>query len=136
MVDSWEPCQFVFRISPTDQWPERTGESRSVTDATLHNIPEPSSWSQQMSWIEYAHNSIPISSTGMSLCSLGYQPPLFPLQEREPNVPSVQAFIQHCHHTWRPCILENVSGRQQIAMLLLWSVGLLVHWESPTGAFW
>uniref|UniRef100_A0A9J8DGU4 Gypsy retrotransposon integrase-like protein 1 n=1 Tax=Cyprinus carpio carpio TaxID=630221 RepID=A0A9J8DGU4_CYPCA len=56
----------------------------------------PSSWSQQLSWVEYAHNSLPLVSTGMSpfQCSVGYQPPLFPAQEPEAAVPSALAFIR------------------------------------------
>ncbi|XP_062395676.1 uncharacterized protein LOC134083363 [Sardina pilchardus] len=34
-------------------------------------------------------------------CSLGYQPPLFPDQEREVGVPPAEAFIRRCHRTWR-----------------------------------
>ncbi len=63
----------------------------------------PASWSQQLSWVEYAHNSLPVSSTGLSPfeCSLGYQPPIFPSLESEVTVPSAHAFVQKCHHTWR-----------------------------------
>ncbi|KAL0147619.1 hypothetical protein M9458_057083, partial [Cirrhinus mrigala] len=62
----------------------------------------PSSWSQQLSMVEYAHNSLPVSSTGLSPfeCSLGYQPPIFPSLESEVAVPSAHAFIQRCHRTW------------------------------------
>ncbi len=54
----------------------------------------PSSWSQQLSWVEYAHNSLPVSSTGQSPfeCSLGYQPPIFPSLESEVAVSSVPRF--------------------------------------------
>ncbi len=63
----------------------------------------PSSWSQQLSWVEYAHNSLPVSSTGLSPfeCSLGYQPPIFQSMESEVAVPSAHAFVQRCRRTWR-----------------------------------
>ena len=63
----------------------------------------PSSWSSQLPWVEYAHNSLSSASTGMSpfLCSLGYQPPLFPAQEIEVAVPSVQALMRRCRKTWK-----------------------------------
>ncbi|KAI2646204.1 Transposon Tf2-9 polyprotein [Labeo rohita] len=62
----------------------------------------PSSWSQQLSMVEYAHNSLPVSSTGLSPfeCSLGYQPPIFPSLESEVAVPSAHAFVQRCHRTY------------------------------------
>ncbi|KAG1944952.1 retrotransposable element [Pimephales promelas] len=61
----------------------------------------PSSWSQQLSMVEYAHNTLPVSSTGLSPfeCSVGYQPPIFPSLESEVAVPSAHAFIQRCHRT-------------------------------------
>ncbi len=56
---------------------------------------EPSSWSSRLTMVEYAHNSLPVSSTGLSpfQCCLGYQPPLFPSQESDAIVPSAHAFI-------------------------------------------
>ncbi len=62
----------------------------------------PTSWSQQLSMVEYAHNTLPVSSTGLSPfeCSVGYQPPIFPSLESEVAVPSAHAFVQRCHRTW------------------------------------
>ncbi|XP_052466557.1 uncharacterized protein LOC128022809 [Carassius gibelio] len=52
--------------------------------------------------VEYAHNTLPVSATGLSPfeCSVGYQPPIFPSMESEVAVPSVHAFVQRCHRTW------------------------------------
>lgn len=63
----------------------------------------PSSWSSLLPWVEYAHNTLPNASSGMSpfLCSLGYQLPLFPAQEQELAVPSVQAHMRRCFKIWR-----------------------------------
>ncbi len=70
---------------------------RSLTSRT------PASWSDQLSWAEYAHNSLPSSATGLSPfeCCLGYQPPLFTSQVSKASVPSVEAFIQRCRRTWK-----------------------------------
>lgn len=56
----------------------------------------PSIWSQELLWVEYAHNTLTTSATGPSpfQCSYGFQPPLFPALEREVSCPSVQAFIR------------------------------------------
>lgn len=54
----------------------------------------PSSWSQQLLWVEYAHNTLTSSATGLSpfQCAYGYRLPLFPALEKEASCPSVQAF--------------------------------------------
>ena len=63
----------------------------------------PASWSQHLPWIEYSHNSLTSSATGMSpfMVAYGYQPPLFPSQEQEVAVPSVRAHLRRCHAVWR-----------------------------------
>lgn len=63
----------------------------------------PSSWSQQLIWVEYAHNTLISSATGLSpfQCAYGYQPPLFPALEKDASCPSVQAFMRRCQRTWR-----------------------------------
>ncbi|XP_067456282.1 uncharacterized protein [Thunnus thynnus] len=63
---------------------------------------------------QYAHNSLICSATGLSpfQCAYGYQPPLFPTQEKEVSCPSVQAFIRRCRRTWlraRSILLRSVD---------------------------
>lgn len=77
----------------------------------------PSTRASQLRWVEYAHNTLPTSATGMSpfQCLYGYQPPLFPSQEKDITVPSAQAHICRCHKTWhraRAALLKT-SGRYQ-----------------------
>lgn len=62
----------------------------------------PASWSKQLLWVEYAHNTLPCSSTGLSpfQCAYGYQPPLFSALEREVGVPSAIALVRRCWRTW------------------------------------
>lgn len=62
----------------------------------------PSSWASQLLWVEYAHNTLTSSSTGLSpfQCAYGFQPPLFPALEREVSCPSVEAFIRRCRRVW------------------------------------
>ncbi|XP_039463522.1 uncharacterized protein LOC120436733 [Oreochromis aureus] len=60
-------------------------------------------WSEELPWIEYAHNSMTTSATGRSPfeASLGFQPPLFPSIEGEHSVPSVQAHLRRCRRVWK-----------------------------------
>ena len=62
----------------------------------------PTSWSEQLLWVEYAHNTLTSSATGLSPfeCTYGFQPPLFPALEKEASCPSVQDFIRRCRRTW------------------------------------
>uniref|UniRef100_A0A3P9JP29 Integrase catalytic domain-containing protein n=1 Tax=Oryzias latipes TaxID=8090 RepID=A0A3P9JP29_ORYLA len=59
-------------------------------------------WAQYLVWVEYAHNSHPSSATGLSPfeASLGYLPPLFPSQELDLSVPSVQEHLRRCQRIW------------------------------------
>uniref|UniRef100_A0A3Q2W0Y3 Gypsy retrotransposon integrase-like protein 1 n=1 Tax=Haplochromis burtoni TaxID=8153 RepID=A0A3Q2W0Y3_HAPBU len=68
-----------------------------------------STWSEQLSWIEYAHNSLTSSATGVSHfeASLGYQLPLFPAVEGEQFVPSVQQHLRRCRRAWRERVNYN-----------------------------
>uniref|UniRef100_A0A8C6Q4V1 Gypsy retrotransposon integrase-like protein 1 n=1 Tax=Nothobranchius furzeri TaxID=105023 RepID=A0A8C6Q4V1_NOTFU len=60
----------------------------------------PSSWSSQLPWMEYAHNSHTASSTGQFPfeVSLGYQPSLFPSDSASPI--TVPQFLRRARRTW------------------------------------
>ena len=79
----------------------------------------PSSWSHQLPWAEYAINSHVSASSKLSPfeCSLGFQPPLFPSQEAEVGVPSAEAFIRRCAKTWRTArlCLQRAGDRMKAA---------------------
>ena len=79
----------------------------------------PASWSTHLPWVEYAHNSLVSTATGMSpfMVSQGYQPPLFPSQESEVAVPSVQAHLRRAHRVWREAraALTRTAARNQLA---------------------
>ena len=74
----------------------------------------PSSWAASLPWVEYAYNSLPLSSTAMLPfpCCLGYQPPIFPEEEREVRVPAARALLLRARRTWekaRRTLLRNVE---------------------------
>ncbi|KAF7648885.1 hypothetical protein LDENG_00150590 [Lucifuga dentata] len=77
----------------------------------------PSTWSKQLMWIEYAHNSLSVSATGLSpfQCVYGYQLLLFPELEGEVSVPSAQALVCRCHLIWRKAraVLLRTSEQYQ-----------------------
>lgn len=91
-------------------------------EATLRYVTatNPSSWSTHLAWVEYAHNSLTSSATGLLpfKAALGYQPLLFPAQESELAVPSVQLHLRQCHKIWkdtRTALLHSVDNNRRIA---------------------
>ena len=98
---------------------ERANQAVETTLRCLAST-NPTSWSTQLPWAEYAHNTLPSAALGMSpfQCLYGYLPPLFPSQESESEVPSVAHHIRRCRRTWlraRACLLQAVKRYQQQA---------------------
>ena len=80
---------------------ERANQSMEDTlRCFCHRLP--STWSTYLPWVEYAHNTLISSSSGLSPfeTSLGYQPPLFPAQEAEISVSSHEDHVQRCRRVW------------------------------------
>ena len=80
--------------------PMVTERANQDLEAALRSVAakDPGEWAVYLSWVEYADNSLTTSATGRAPfeVALGYQPPLFPDQERELVVPTVQAHFLHC----------------------------------------
>ena len=89
-----------------------------MLEATLQCVTtsKPASWSLHLPWVEYSLNSIVSSATGLSpfQCSLGYQPPLFPSQETEVAVPSVQALLRWCWRIWKVARHAMINTRDRV----------------------
>ena len=103
--------------------PQSNGQSERANqemEAALRCVSHanPSSWTSQLPWVEYAHNTLVNASTVLSpfMASLGYQPPLFPELEEEISVPSVQAHMRRCRRTWKRTrtALLRASSRSQL----------------------
>lgn len=58
-------------------------------------------WANQLLWAVYTHNTLVSSATKLSplQCPYGYQPPLFPNQEREATCLPALAFVRRCKKT-------------------------------------
>lgn len=87
--------------------PETNGQTERAnqqleTGLRLLAARNPSTWSQKLLWVEFAHNTLPCASTGLTpfQCAYGFQPPLFPSLEGETQVPSAHAMLQRCRRTW------------------------------------
>ncbi|XP_026028615.1 uncharacterized protein LOC113025267 [Astatotilapia calliptera] len=113
------PGQFVFWLSSSDEWPSREGESRTGGHACVVSSNQ-STWSEQLAWIEYAHNASTSTATGVSPfeASLGYLPPLLSIMEGELAIPSVQHHIRRCRRAWkatRAALLRTAERNKSLA---------------------
>ena len=98
-----EFCQkLVATVSLTSEYhPQSNGQTECANqdlETTLRCIcaRNPASWSSHITWVEYSHNSLRSAATSMTPfeASIGYLPPLFPSQEQEIAVPSVQLSLR------------------------------------------
>ncbi|XP_039681949.1 uncharacterized protein LOC120575294 [Perca fluviatilis] len=94
-------------VCPSGYHPQSNGQSGGLNQElevglrclTARN---PASWSKQLIWVEYAHNTLPCSSTGLSpfQCVLRLPASSLLIWTREVGVPSAQALVRRCRRTW------------------------------------
>ena len=101
--------------------PQTNGQAERANqalEATLRCVTtsNPASWSLHLPWVEYSLNTMVSAATGLSpfLCSLGYQPPLFPSQETEATVPSVRAHLRRCRRIWKTAQDTMTTNRDRV----------------------
>lgn len=100
----------------------QTERANQDLEATLRCVSSshPVSWASHLPWVEYAHNSLVCSATDMSpfMASVGFQPPLFPTQERDVAVPSVQGHLRRARRVWheaRAALTRTAARNQRLA---------------------
>ncbi|KAI3372560.1 hypothetical protein L3Q82_023039, partial [Scortum barcoo] len=73
-------------------------------------------WSDHLTWIEYAHNSLPTAATGLSPFQVvhGYQPPLFPVNEEEVTVPSAHVMAKRYRKIWAAARRMLLRGQERM----------------------
>uniref|UniRef100_A0A3B1KG24 Gypsy retrotransposon integrase-like protein 1 n=1 Tax=Astyanax mexicanus TaxID=7994 RepID=A0A3B1KG24_ASTMX len=98
--------------------PQSNGQTERVNqdlERTLRCLASssPSTWSDQLKWAEYAHNTLWHSSLGMSPfeCQFGYAPPAFPGQETITGVSSADQMVRRCQRAWRKARAALLSAR-------------------------
>lgn len=74
--------------------------------------------STMLDWAEYVHNSQVSASTGVSPFqgSLGYQPPLFEVQEENAAASSVRVFLRRCRRMWT-AVRRHIQQAQALQTL-------------------
>lgn len=100
---------------------------------------DPTLWVKNVVWVEYTHNSLPSSTTGLTLFQTvyGYQPPLFSNQDTEVVVPSAFTLVRRCCSAWRRacqtpfctdvgcvCVCADLPLRLESRKLTSWFLGL------------
>ncbi|XP_077417107.1 uncharacterized protein LOC144048726 isoform X3 [Vanacampus margaritifer] len=115
--------------------PQTNGQTERVNQdllAALHRVisRNPVSWSTHLPWVEYAHHFLVCSATGMSplMASNVFQPPLFPAQEANVAVPSVQESLWRARRVWceaRTAPTRTAARNRRLAN----------RWRSPAPAY-
>ncbi|KAI3356746.1 hypothetical protein L3Q82_003429 [Scortum barcoo] len=83
--------------------PESTGQTEHLNQELETSLrclvaQNPTTWTNHLTWVEYEHNALPTTATGLSPFHLvyGYQPPLFPAKEKEVTILSAHAMVKRC----------------------------------------
>ena len=90
----------VSRVS----WGQEAEDTNQSLENTLCSLASANtSWSQYLTWSGICAQHLAQCVLSPFVAQFGYQPPLFPEQERDAGVlsPTICYFIRHCRATWR-----------------------------------
>lgn len=102
--------QFIVQVSSSD----RAGKSKSGGVLKMCGCTSSlASWSSHLPWVKFIHNSLDSSTT--RYVSDSFEPPLFPSQETDVEVRSVQAHLCRARRVWREAwaALTRMAARNQ-----------------------
>lgn len=109
--------------------PQTNGQSERLnqeleTDFRITASQNPDTWSQKLVWVEFAHNSLPSASTGLSPFHIvhSHEPSLFPTIDLESSLPSALALVRRCRRTWEQVCQNLQCGIQEARSQVCWSV--------------
>lgn len=89
----------------------------------------PPSWSKQLLWVKYAHNSLTSLTTGLSpfQCCYRYQPPILPVVEGEITCLSVWTLLHRLRRTWTQARVTLLQASDHYSSSANWR-----HTRAPT----
>lgn len=104
----------VLRIPPPVELSDKAHKPRSGDGPPPPVLSGPFLGDEKSVWVEYAHNSLPFSATGLT----PFQLPLFSNQEAKVVVPSASAYVQCYLLAWRKAfqgLLHSVQSYKKWA---------------------
>lgn len=106
LLRAGSPSESILRVPSSNQWEDRADQPGVGGCSPLWGFIKPvllELLSSPVSWIEYAHNSMTSSATGLLPFErlLGYHSLFLTITEGEHEITLVQHNLHYCQHLWR-----------------------------------